>query len=490
MLLLTGIGIYFYQDEKKQIKVPKPSTQSFEYFQDSALIIIDKNWEVGQLDSALAFNKNHLPVFYSHADILLFITKDGDTISIQKSQINRKNPLMIFRPEDGPILSSAKGMQHIYQFYFLEKENAIFPPPSTNIEEEQGQETSPLPKPREKVILSNIPAILSGYLAIEKTKLSLTKQAKIELGDRASFYPVLSQNHFLHIRFDNDFWDYTDYYYTNGAAIGYSHPALVSSPISRLLISNQSNGIDYYGIQIVQHMYTGEKPKVDSIIPGDRPWSSYSYMGQFLISFDPRNKIKHYSEFNIGLLGPESGGEFLQNLVHTILPNNSPPQGWGNQIAADFIIDYQYRLQKAIWERKNIESYMLASAQVGTLRDNIAWGFGFTYGHFIPFYQDISVYKRKRITPAFAKKIRFHLLMNVNTKFIGYDATLQGGVFNKSSIYTLSSNELERFVIEGQGGFGLSYGRFELFFIQFWKSKEFKSGKDHKYISTKLNIAF
>jgi len=490
IILALGVNMFFQHPNKI---IPKENQQQKEalnvdFFSDSCLLILDKNWEPKMLDSALSVNANRLPVFYSTADIISFITNKKDTISFSRNQINRKNPLIIFYPNSAPFLCSANNLKQSLNFYLPSKKQ--IKTPQDTITDKTSTDTIATKKQRGKIILPKLSSIIGSSIPVIEIERNIEATNDSIIANRNSYYPVLSHNHILHIRFDNDFWDYTDYYYTNGAAIAYLHPVFSSSPISRLLISNGKNGMDYYGLQVVQHMYTGEKPKVDSIIPGDRPWSSYSYIGQMLISFDTKNKIKHYSELNIGLLGPKSGGGFLQNLVHTILPNNSPPKGWDNQIATDFVIDYQYQIQKAIWEAKNTETYIGAAAQIGTLRNNISWGFGGTYGSFIPFYQDISVIKRKRIRSSFQRKIRFRLLANVYTRLIAYDATLQGGMFNKSSIYTLKASQLERFIIEGQAGFGLSYGRFELLFIQFWKSKEFKTGKDHKYVSTKLNIAF
>jgi hypothetical protein len=231
-------------------------------------------------------------------------------------------------------------------------------------------------------------------------------------------------------------------------------------------------------------MYTGTKPKVDSIIPGDRPWASYSIIGQYAHSFDWEQKIKHKSEINIGLLGPKSGGGFLQNLVHTILPNNSPPQGWDHQIKTDLIIDYQYQITKSLYELQNFESYIKGSVQAGSLRDNVKWGFGAKWGKFTPFYLDDQhqVYQESN------RKINYSLFGDIETQLIGYDATLQGGVTDRTSIYVIPTRDMQRFVIQGYLGAEISYKKIHLQFIQYWKSKEFRTGKDHKYVSVRLFI--
>jgi len=485
-ILFIGTCVFDSKNEEAPLKKESVSIENSEYFNDSCIVILNKNWEAGMLDSVLSTINNSIAVFYSDADRLVFITESRDTIKYGRSLINSKNPLFIFTEEDAPIFTNADRFSRFFYFYFPKISDTLKVQDSI-IKTTEKKEPISIIKEKELKLLTNKQR---KQLFFKKTKRALVSQPQKILKDRNLYYPIINNNQVFSIRFDNDFWDYTDYYYTNGAALGYTHPVFSSSPISRLLISNTNSGYDYYGIQFVQHMYTGLKPKVDSIVQGDRPWSAYSTFGQFLISYDMTNKIRHYSEFNIGLLGPESGGGFIQNIVHVVLPNNSPPGGWHNQIATDVIIDYQYNIRKHIFEAIKFESYINASAQIGTLRDNISWGFGARYGKFIPFYQDISIYKRKRIDAPYAKKLRYNLVFSIDTKLIGYDATLQGGVFNKNSIYTLSSVEINRFVVEAYGGFELSYGLIELQFLQYWKSREFHTGQDHKYVSVRLNFAF
>ena len=479
-----------YEEDKVPKKDDIASPEKLSIYHHPSIIILDKNWDPSEKDSLLNKEDISPAVSVSDSDILQFITTAGDTIEYQKKQIRSKNPIIIFSPDDGPVLTSLEKFTKLYHFYF---------PPETDTviiikkEEKKTDEITKAPQEIEIIERETIDGITSistfPYFEIEK-KDTLRKKAQIDIYPENLSYPIINNNQALLIRFDNDFWDYTDYYYTNGAAIGYTHPIFASSPVSRLLVSNGNSGIDYYGLQVVQHMYTGLQPKVDTIVQGDRPWSAYTTIGQYLTSYDIQHKIKHYSEFNIGLIGRESGGGFVQNFVHVILPNNSAPKGWDNQIATDIIIDYQYKILKEFYSANHFESYLTGSAQAGTLRDNVGWGFGLRYGKFIPFYQDVSIYHRKRKTAPYARKFRYNLVFNIETRLIGYDATLQGGMFNKESVYVLPSASLNRFVLESYAGFEVSFGQWELQFLQYWKSREFHTGEDHKYVSVKLNVAF
>ncbi|PIF01788.1 MAG: hypothetical protein CR996_02400, partial [Draconibacterium sp.] len=158
---------------------------------------------------------------------------------------------------------------------------------------------------------------IKPFIDIPQTSLLIAK--KRDTYTYHALSPLLHQQPYLVYGFDNDFWDMTDYYYTNGVYIALHHAVFAFSPLSKLLIQHNNNGQDIYGLALVQNMYTGLKPKVDSIIPGDRPWSAYSMLGQFLYTYDTQNKRRHFSQIGIGIIGPNSGGAFLQTLAHELI---------------------------------------------------------------------------------------------------------------------------------------------------------------------------
>lgn len=284
--------------------------------------------------------------------------------------------------------------------------------------------------------------------------------------------------------FDNDFWNMTDYYYTNGVYIAVQYPAKVfcSQRANKFWSLTKANIIKQYGLALVQNMYTGLKPKIDSIIPGDRPWASYTTFGMYTHNFYDHYKRCSFSQLSVGLLGAKSGGEFLQTLAHRLIPTNSPPKGWKHQIATDIIVDYQYQLKMLLYQKGSFESYAYGGLQIGSLRDNVQWGLGGSYGNITPFYVI------KLDDPSQNKRMHVQLHFDVHTKLVAYDATLQGGVFNKSSLYVLNRKQLETFVVEAKAGCVLTYAAWQLHIEQFWTSKAFIGGNDHKYIRIRIGV--
>ncbi len=345
-------------------------------------------------------------------------------------------------------------------------------------------------KPLYQHPIYDIPALATDSIALftitETSETSLVLKNTLATYHAHSVQPLLHRQPYLVYGFDNDFWDMTDYYYTNGIYIALHHTVFAFSPLAKLLIKHKNKGQEIHGLVLVQNMYTGLKPKIDSIIPGDRPWSSYSLLGQFLYAYDTQNKRRHFSQISIGLLGPKSGGAFLQTLAHAVIPTNSPPQGWHHQIATDVILDYQYELTTILYEQSRFESYAIGAIRAGSLRNHLRWGFGARYGKFVPFYIGKQDYTKAWRHHKQAFKASLHA--NIQTQWIGFDAGLQGGLFNRTSEYSLPASAISRFVVCGQLGFRLSYGPWELSVTQFWKSKEFTEGKDHKYIQLRIGM--
>jgi hypothetical protein len=478
VLLLTQCKFEEEQEDKEEdiVYTEKTPPKKLKIISTKGVYFIEQNWVTQKPDSLLKTNPDFYLLPNAELEYFLFITQNNDSIELSIRNISIKNPVIVFNEDDGPIICSYTKLE---KYYKIEK-------PQINeelIEKIVAIIKAPITQPKKVHPYVNI----RYFKTLDVTYLNYISDRTLKkksTSDISQAYPIIPDKRSLEIQFDNDFWDYTDIYYTNGIRLGYKHPVFSNTPLSYILVSNGKNGIDYYGLQIIQNMYTGTKPKVDSIIPGDRPWASYSIIGQYAHSFDWEQKIKHKSEINIGLLGPKSGGGFLQNLVHTILPNNSPPQGWDHQIKTDLIIDYQYQITKSLYELQNFESYIKGSVQAGSLRDNVKWGFGAKWGKFTPFYLDDQhqVYQESN------RKINYSLFGDIETQLIGYDATLQGGVTDRTSIYVIPTRDMQRFVIQGYLGAEISYKKIHLQFIQYWKSKEFRTGKDHKYVSVRLFI--
>jgi|GEM_PF-279920 hypothetical protein len=298
----------------------------------------------------------------------------------------------------------------------------------------------------------------------------------------------LSHDRFFRINFDNDVFDNTDRYYTNGIRFDFISPVLKQSPLSWLMIPYWGQGINYYGISIGQNMYTPSTTKIGGIQYGDRPYASYLLFGSFKVSNDPVKKFRQTSEIDLGVIGPLAFGDFLQETVHKNLPTNSEPLGWEYQIQNDLVLNYDLTYEKGIISNRRIELNLNEVGALGTLYTNMGGGFQFRAGLMNPYFDSYCFSRTKEYTTSGYSKFQAFVFITSLGKLIGYDATLEGGMLNKSSIYTLDRKEISLLTYQGTIGLTLSYEGFRLDVEQLLLSPEFHGCMWHKWVHIGLTI--
>ena len=286
----------------------------------------------------------------------------------------------------------------------------------------------------------------------------------------------------INIVFDNDIFDNRDYYYTNGFRIDLIAPFVSHSPIKHILIGSKKAQIEFNGFSLRQNIYTPTNPDVEEILVGDRPFSAYLTIGQFREVYDLRRKIHIKSELNIGVIGSVSMGGQVQAQIHEI-----EPVGWPNQIRNDIIIDYHLEYHKGIISSPLVEFNAMGKANVGTLYNKIGGGLNMRLGHFMPVYQGpLSVFEF--INPGARLQFWFFLKGEVNV--IAYDATLQGGLFNRDNPYVIKSEDINRWVFQSSMGFAIYYNNVGLEYEHFYQTPEFKGAYHFGWGRLKAVIAF
>lgn len=277
--------------------------------------------------------------------------------------------------------------------------------------------------------------------------------------------------------FDNDIFDYTDYYYTNGIGFELYHPAISASPVSRVL-PGLKNSINYYGLTLVQNMYTPLKLEELTVRIGDRPFAAYLTIGHQRISLSAYRHRRLQSEFVIGTIGPASLGNQAQDLIHS-----NTPVGWVNQVKNDFVVNYSIRFDQGVYSGNGIELAVFAGGQGGTLYDNITAGFFLQLARANDRY--VSIFQTTEKEKPYRKRVRYYFSLDIKNKLVVYDATLQGGMFNKESNYKLDGNQVSHYVFTGTASVGLGLGRYSLEAEQVFLTPEFEGGRKHLWFRIK-----
>ena len=357
-------------------------------------------------------------------------------------------------------------------------------PKSINSVFEQENKTKYYSSIKRTVSVNKVHADLTTLAAQNLFNLTSTKQNQHSLKRKGST-PELEnkkdKTSFLRVVFDNDIFDNTDYYYTNGIRIELVLDLISNAPTSKLLLGLKKPDYNFQGFSVVQNIYTPVNPDTKIVSTSDRPFSAYLTIGHFRESVNIEKGLKMKSEFSVGVLGPASLGGRVQSSIHEI-----EPIGWENQIKNDLVLDYSIQMEKAVLRKKHFELFALGKARFGTVYNKIGGGASFRLGRFLPILNNQWVGNAQDGT----HKFRFWFFSKAQFNLVFYDATLQGGIFNNQNFYTISANQLNRVVFKTSAGLAFYYGRLGLEIENIYLTPEFKGAYNFKHGRFNLVIGF
>lgn len=311
--------------------------------------------------------------------------------------------------------------------------------------------------------------------------------------------PVISRNPVLNtyvwpytkveVSLDNDIFCNTDRYYTNGVHIIYHSPQFAFWQLNSLLPISNRNSMEYNSLELHHGMYTPFTTKLPPSLKNDRPYSSTLYLRFARKSGNPVTGLMQSASLDIGVIGKIALGSILQKGVHAGLPTNDEPIGWETQIANDLIINYNYELFAHIVTLGPFHAYAISSTSLGTLQTSASTGLGCRLGterQFIPqlpsSFSELQAVANKRWGVTFET--------NITGTIVGYNATLNGGFFNKDNLYTIKPEDMERFLLRAEAKVSIRYYRYAINLAQYYISNEFKEGNHHLWGQIGLEFGF
>ncbi|GLU56859.1 lipid A deacylase LpxR family protein [Dyadobacter frigoris] len=296
----------------------------------------------------------------------------------------------------------------------------------------------------------------------------------------ASFRNVTGEK-YLRIHYDNDFYTKTDYYYTQGYNLEFVNPALKKNPLSQTLL-RLKNSRTKYGISFEHYGFTPTSIKSNEILRNDRPFAGVIMLKSFAVSVDTLHKSRLSSILSTGMLGPAAFAGKMQKKIHS-WTGDPEPMGWQYQIRNEVVVNYELNYEKEIFNVPDIISLNTNSGiRLGTLSDKIQGGATLTIGRFDSPFQT----HEKRIK----NNYQLYFYTQPLVSLIGYDASMQGGIINRSSPYTLTAGQINRFTFQNSYGVILSVRNLYVEYYRTYLSKEFETGRTHKWGGLKIGFAF
>ena len=287
--------------------------------------------------------------------------------------------------------------------------------------------------------------------------------------DNTLSYKNINSDRYFRINYENDFFSGTAKYYTQGIHLELVAPWVQKFPLSKLLVHPRYSYIRY-GLGAEHEGYTPTSITNPAILYGDRPFAACLFLKTFLIAIDSVKKQRFSTALSTGVIGQAAGGAEMQTSIHKWLGDYTP-RGWPNQIHNDAILNYQVNYEKQLLSAGKVFCWDAdGMARAGTLSDKAGIGTTLMFGYFdSPFSSAI----------ARGSNFRIYAYERPGVNFIGYDATLQGGLFDKTSPYTISANNIERVTFENRFGLVMVYRRVYLEYFQSLLSSEFSTGDYH-----------
>jgi len=228
-----------------------------------------------------------------------------------------------------------------------------------------------------------------------------------------------------------------------------------------------------------QNLFTPEDTTATQLIPEDRPYAGWLYMGFGLVA---NQGTKRYDklELEIGVVGPYSFAEDVQTFWHSLL-GLQVPQGWDNQLGNELGAVLYYE-QTRRFEKQNIGWGLDVDVLPhfgGALGNVFTYGAaGITLRLGSELEDDFGPPRIRPSLPGSAyfrpgKGFNWYVFAGLEGRAVLYNVFLDGNTFTNSH-----SVDKKPFVGDLQAGLVVQYDRFRITYTQIFRTKEFDGQED------------
>ncbi len=234
-------------------------------------------------------------------------------------------------------------------------------------------------------------------------------------------------------------------------------------------------------------MYTPDDLSVVELIPDDRPYAGWLYGSALLQITDDKLRRQHSFELQLGIIGPESGAEWVQTELHELI-DSDPPLGWDNQLPTEPAINLIYRYRRRLGGG-NFDLVPHIGANLGTLMVTADAGATVRAGWNVSgFPQTLIPATGEPLDTGERPKWEFYLFAGAEGRAVAHNIFLDGTVFSDSH-----SVDQEDFVYDLTGGLSLRYKNWRFQYTYVRRSEEFfprRGGSDgvHDFGSLSIGV--
>ena len=250
---------------------------------------------------------------------------------------------------------------------------------------------------------------------------------------------------FFSLTIENDFFFKDDGLYSSGliATWGYddverldeqSLPGWLAYLAEKSYLNRQQDKLYNIAYAVAQLQQTPIDIKVAELIEEDAPYvGMLAWEGQ-LTSYDQFSLDR--LSLVLGAVGPISGAEFVQDVVHKLIGANDP-QGWDHQINNEPVFRLQaersWRIYDKTLQDAEIDIITGANAGIGNLRSDLGAGIGLRWGQGLQSnFSSFSAFPVQKLNFAHNSPNGCYVFANVSAFYVANDIFMDGNTFQDS----------------------------------------------------------
>lgn len=247
-------------------------------------------------------------------------------------------------------------------------------------------------------------------------------------------------------------------------------------------------------ILIGQSIYTPEDLDRRDLILDDRPYAGYTYLGLAVHRTAP--KIMDTIELDIGIVGPHSYAEDVQEQLHKWI-DSEEPKGWDNQLEDEFALELIYERKWRLAASKfgrgfGYDLIPHLGARVGNVYVYANTGAELRFGWnppgdfgTCPIRPGCESNAARDMEPGRSRTSGIHAYLSIDGRAVLRDIFLDGNTCKKSH-----SVDKRYFVADIGAGIGISAKRFKVTYGVVYRTKEFKTQNSNGHFFGTLLITF
>ena len=266
--------------------------------------------------------------------------------------------------------------------------------------------------------------------------------------------------------YDNDIFVGEDSGYSNGfyfseyqTSQGASKviPGVLLTPLLKMLPKKRRMG-EYNSTTFGQAILTPSDISTEFPSEKDLPYSGLLLMNQTYITQD--ESVADKISTSIGVVGPWSGAEAAQKLVHRITGSDEP-KGWDQQIGNELVFQFSRGRAWRNWHSSSNTMDLISQAEInlGTIESSIIGGMMFRFGDNIERTYSAGLLSQSRTTNPVAIDGGWYFYAGLHFSYLFNNIHADGNTFKNSA-----SINYEPFQSGGSAGLAYSWQDFSITF--------------------------